>query len=283
MASPRAYYLHYILKLRRKQLSSALVFGNAIDQALNFLLEQKQASSTPDPEEAKFVFLANFLKSGDLDLRKKGVVKFSKADLDPWLIGAVEIDDPKHDPAWYSLQQKAHYIIDAYIAQVLPRLQEVIFVQRNIEIKNEDGDVFRGLADFCARYEDGKVYLFDNKTSSVKYAPDATAKSEQLATYYEAMRHDLQLDGVGYVVIPKTVRHQKLPHVPIDIQIGPVDESVIDQTFSNYERVLDGIRLGQFPCTPEKCCKEHWGCDYRQFCESGGKDLSGLEFVKEKK
>ena len=40
--SPRAYYLHYLLKLREEKVGSALAFGNAMDLAINSMLKNKQ-------------------------------------------------------------------------------------------------------------------------------------------------------------------------------------------------------------------------------------------------
>ncbi len=280
ITSPRSWYLHYVLRLRPKDLSSPLVFGNAIDIALNFLLTQKQENTTLDVEQAKGLFLmaliGQVVNGKEVDLRIKGVVKFSKADLDESLIAEYDLEvPPGHDRAWYSLYQKGMLMIDAYVEQVMPELQEVFFVQKKISITNEDGDAFTGVVDFCARYRD-KVYIFDNKTSSVKFADDATDTSEQLATYFEAERENLHLDGVGYVIIPKTIRRKKMPRVPIEIKVGPVHEAVIDSTFSMYDKVLSGIKLGKFPCTPEKCCAMPWPCSYRRYCESDGQDLTGL-------
>ncbi len=279
LTSPRSYYLHYILKLRPSELSSALLFGNAVDQAVNLLLTQKQEEKPINLEEAKQVFLTEWIgqqvNGKYVDLRRPGVVKFSKADLDESLI---EYSDIPADEAraWHSLYEKGNMILEAYVAQVLPRIQKVLFVQKNIHIKNPDGDAFVGLVDFCAVFEDGKTYIFDNKTSSVKYAANATDESEQLATYYEALRDTLTIDGVGYVVLPKAIRKKKLPLVPIEIMVGPVHEAVIERTFEMYDGVLEGVKLGKFPCTPDKCCSTPWGCSYRRYCESDGQDTTGL-------
>jgi hypothetical protein len=49
------YYNHYVLRLRERQLSSALFFGSAIDEALNCLLLRKKKNLTE--EEKKLVDL----------------------------------------------------------------------------------------------------------------------------------------------------------------------------------------------------------------------------------
>lgn len=284
LTSPRSYYLHYIVKLRPKELSSALFFGNAIDLALNALLTQKMENQPINIPACKRVFLDAWtigeVNGKKVELSQPGCIKFSKADLDESLFDSDDNTDLEfRDPSWVSLKKKAFLIIDAYVEQVLPRIREVKFVQREIKMNNDSGDTFIGIVDFCAVFEDGRTIIFDNKTSSIKYAEDATANSEQLATYYEAVQDELKVDGVGYVVIPKKIRKRKLPLVPIEIQVGPVSEALIQNTFRMYDDVLTGIRIGDFPCSrhdPDGCCSAPWGCSYKRFCESNGKDLNGL-------
>jgi hypothetical protein len=204
--------------------------------------------------------------------------------LDDSLFDAGDDDELKYkDPSWVSLKKKAFLIIDAYLEQVIPRIREVKFVQREIKMTNPNGDTFIGYVDFCAVFENNQTIIFDNKTSSIKYAADATENSEQLATYFEAVQDELKIDGVGYVVIPKKIRKKKLPLVPIEIMVAPVSEALVQKTFEMYDNVLTGIRLGKFDCTPEKCCSTPWGCAYQRYCKSGGLDTTGLKVHDKRK
>lgn len=284
--SPRAWYLHYQLRLRSVTNSSPLFFGNAIDLALNELLDQKKANEAPDTGIAfrkfKTAWLTGEVDGETLELWKPGCIKFSKSDLDESIFteeDKVEISEGR-DPSWVSMKRKAYMMILAYAEQVIPRIKKVHFVQKQIKITNEAGDSFVGFIDFCAEWEDGKTYIFDNKTSSIKYAADAVETSEQLSTYYEAMRDELKIDGAGYVVIPKKMRKQKMPLVPIEIRLGEINEELIEKTFSMYDEVLEGIKLGKFECNPEMCASTPWGCGYEKYCASNGKDLTGLKFYK---
>lgn len=225
----------------------------------------------------------------EIDLSPPGIIKYSKADYDESILTSEdknEISESGKDPSWISLKRKGLMILEAYQKQILPRIKEVKFVQKDIKLDNAFGDSFVGFVDFCAVWEDGRTILFDNKTSSVKYAEDSAITSEQLATYFEANKDDVKIDAVGYIVLPKKIRKQKLPLVPIEVIIGEVDEKVINDTFLMYDSVLNGIKLGNFDCTrqdEEGCCSMPWPCPYKTYCESNGKDLTGLVFHKDRK
>jgi hypothetical protein len=264
-------------KLRPIVQNSALPFGACLDEGINELLLQKKQGREINVQLAKSVFHGQWVA-----ILQDKQVKYTKADLDESLL--TELDRSSGLPlAWCALNRKGQILIEEYAAQVLPRLQEVYLVQGEIELPNETGDKFVGKIDLVAKFEDGKTYIFDNKSSSVKYAENAAAESAQLATYYEALRDQYALDGIGYIIIPKKVRKIKLPRIDITIQVSPVSEEIIERTFEDYDKVLSGINLGEFPCTPEGCCAQPWPCVYQRFCESGGKDLTGLEFKKERK
>lgn len=224
-----------------------------------------------------------------VNLSEPGVIKYSKADYDASILTDDDITDIERlaqDPSWVSLKRKAYMILEAYKEQILPRIKEVKFVQKNIKLDNAQGDSFIGFVDFCAVWEDGRTVIFDNKTSSIKYAEDSASTSEQLATYFEATKEEIKVDAVGYIVLPKKIRKQKLPLVPIEVIIGDVDEKIVNDTFTLYDDVLTGIRLGKFECTRQDeggCCSVPWGCAYKNYCESNGKNLTGLVVHSERK
>ena len=279
--SPMSYFLHYLMRLRPVELSSALIFGSAIDEGLNTLLNQKKNGHEVDTTEAWIAFNQALQYNNGVDLRTRGVVKFSKADLDEDLIRQMSENIPiEHDPAWYSLQRKGELILAAYAEQVLPKLEKVLLVQHEIALTNDLGDTFIGVVDLVAQIE-GKTYILDNKTSSIKYAADAADISQQLGTYYEALKDEYKIDGVGFIVIPKSIRKKKLPLVPIEIKLGNIDEKILVETFDMYDTVLKGIKKGDFTCS-RKCCEAPWGCTYKRYCDSGGTDLTGLKIEKKK-
>lgn len=262
-----------------------------MDIGLNTLLIQKMEGKPMEILKAKEAFLKNW-QSGEvdgkeLDFSKPYVIKFSKSDRDEAFLSEADVEliqTGTVDPAWVCMRRKGLMMIEAYADQILPKIQKVHFVQKNIKLTNETDDSFIGFIDFCATWEDGKTYIFDNKTSSIKYDMDAVEKSEQLSTYYEAMKDELSLDGAGYVVVPKKFRKQKMPLVPIEIRLGKIDEKLLEKTFQMYDEVLHGIKMGEFQCNPEMCASTPWGCGYEKYCASGGTDLTGLKyFGKDKK
>lgn len=275
LTSSMSYFLHYLLKLRPVEVGSALHFGNAIDRGLNSLLKDK------DAEKAKKAFELEFKMADGEDARKPGVVKYSQADLDESLIENVQVPE-WHDKSWYSLLEKGKIIIDAYNVQVLPKIKEIHAIQHRINVKNTNGDVFIGIVDLIVTWEDGRRLLIDNKTASKKYDDNAIDESAQLCTYWELLKDEFKLDGVGFLIIPKGIRKKKEPRCEIQILTGNVNEELIKKTFDQYDAVLDGIKNGRFECTRNKkggCCSQFWNCPYESYCKSDGKDTNGLEYV----
>ena len=275
VSSPLSYYLHYIMRLRPIEASSSLVFGSAVDSGINSLLIDLRDGREPSVARAKAAFDTEF------ETIKATEIKYSKADFDSSLLTDFELVNGRQDVLTkLSLTRKGHLILDAYAEQVLPKLEKVLLVQHEIALTNELGDSLIGVVDLVAQI-DGKTYILDNKTSSIKYSEDAASISEQLGTYFEALKDEFKLDGVGFIVIPKNIRKKKEPRVPIEIKLGNVDEKIIEQTFQMYENVLNGIKSGDFRCT-RNCCKQPWPCPYKNYCDSNGRDLTGLK-IQEKK
>lgn len=283
LQSPMAYLLHYLFRLRPAQQGSPLVFGGAIDIGLNSLLEDKKHNRPLDVEKAKQAFEAAFTKQTvngkEVLLYEPGVVKFSKSDLDTSLL-TDEDRQSGRELAWCALRRKGMIIIEEYAAQVIPRLEEVILIQHEVALPNELGDKIVGFIDILAKI-DGKIYICDNKTSSIRYDQNSANESPQLATYYEALKDEYDIAGVAFITIPKRIRKVKKPPIDIEIIFGEIKEELLEQTFAEYERVLSGIKAGDFRCSG--CRNAKFGCDYKRYCESQGRDLTGLVKVPDRK
>lgn len=288
LTSPMSYFLHYLMRLRPTENGSALFFGAALDEGFNSLLIDKMEGREPDIAKAKAKFCTEFLTqeiNGEIrHLYEDGVVKFSKADLDEYIL----TDDDKSsglNKSWLSLNRKGQLLIEEYAEQVLPRIEKVLLVQHEISLENEDGDKFTGIIDFVAQI-DGKIWIVDNKSTSIVYKSDSADNSEQLATYYEALRDQYDIAGVCFITIPKKLRKIKKPLVEISFIFGQINEELIQKTFDDYDKVLTGIKTGIFPCTRNDengCCSKPWGCAYKRYCESNGKDTTGLVIHERKK
>lgn len=274
--SPRMYYFHYIRNLRSQTTGSALVFGSAVDAGLSAMLLGKE-----DPYQA---FLAAWdyqkLLGREVSLRNSDKIKYSKKDFDEDILTDEDkLDLEQYNPAWVSLRRKGLIILDAYREQIMPRIKEVLQVQSNVSLTNEEGDTFIGYVDLICRWEDDRIVLFDNKTTSSKYNNEMVRASGQLATYKEATT--IKIDAVGYIAIPKDIRKKKKPAVEIGVFIDDVSEEVMAQTFQKYDVALRGIKVGDFPCHSPNCDTIFGPCMYKNLCKSGS--YEGLvEVIKEK-
>lgn len=182
------YRLHYIERLRSKSTSSALVFGAAMDNALNYMLLNK------DIELCLNNTLIEFMVHWKLQENNSNI-DFFKSDFDNDLVNEIlNIEKSFHIThdninyhIWLSLAKKAELLLIAYYNNILPEIKEVIEVQKKVELLDDDGNNFNGIVDAIVRLQDGRVVVMDNKTSSPVYKQDSVAKSEQLAMYQEIL------------------------------------------------------------------------------------------------
>lgn len=270
------YRYHYIDKLRPIRQSSALVFGSALDEALNDLLIKK------DLEAAKAVFWMNWSQ-----WQFNEIIDFYASDTDVSILSKElceeldNIEDPRtkeHRAAWSSLYQKGLKLLDAYHAELLPSIKRVISVQKEIALygTDDDGnqteDAITGITDLIAEVEmdDGKIVtaVLDNKTTSTPYPKNSVEKKEQTALYTLA-------EGIEYggflTMNKKNFKTQKL--------IGVVPKQLQDDTVESFVHVIEQIKQENFKMIPQNKCF-HFGkrCDYYKYCWDNG-DTRGL-FVK---
>lgn len=209
---------------------------------------------------------------------------------------------------WLSMRRKGHMMIEAYERDLMPKIQEVLSIQRYVYIEG-DGVTVRGLIDFEAILDDGKKYTIDNKTSSRPYKADSVETSPQLATY----NYVTQYQNAAYFVMIKKPQKIKVKtcqkcgtvtegrektckvggkdrcggefDVAIRTQIrtqgvrGTISEELEDQTLREFEEVTDMIEAGDFPENREGDCF-HFGqkCPYYRLCRDGKMD--GLKDCK---
>jgi len=193
------YKLHYLDGIRPVRQKSALLFGSALDSGLNHLL------LTKDLAEATNIFHKQWSKVND------EMTDFSKSDLDQELIEYFSVEwSNLHSASWLSLFYKGNLFLEQYYKDILPRIKKVIAVQERMSLKNADGDEITGILDLIVKWEDGKTYLLDNKSSSVKYAPDSAKMGQQLPLSYYIVKDKYKLDGVGYIVMSKKINKNKV-------------------------------------------------------------------------
>lgn len=214
---PRSYKLHYVDKIRPVKTTSALLFGSAIDEALNSMLSKdgrdpyqiftdKWTKATINKESVNLIdsMLITYNKS-DYDetvLLKDDFLNISKyKELNP-----NEPDKLLNVRNWHSMHRKGLLMLKAYESSILPRIIRVIAIQKSISYDNgSNGDTITGMIDLVAEMDDGKTYILDNKTAKTLYKPDSVKLSEQLSLYgnHEGIEYG------GYLVIGKTLKHDR--------------------------------------------------------------------------
>lgn len=303
LQSPKAYFFHYICGLREKVTGSALIFGNAMDAALNAMLVPKDGKNY---KEVYHEAMTQQMINGVIeDLALTANVRYSNSDFDKNVLTEEDLKQLeqvfKKDPlelyetllerkkykiitpaelkvfnslSYKSLYNKGLLMLEAYETQVKPRIKKVLEVQKFVRLDNDTGDEFIGYVDLVCEWEDGRIIIFDNKTTSVKYEDGSVKESKQLATYIIALEEKYNTRYTGYIAIPKKIRSKKLPRVEIQIIIDQVDEKVIDETFETYDNVNQAIKRGEFPCNPEGCCNVYGQCKFYKLCHEGS--MEGL-------
>ena len=191
------YYLHYKEGIRPVKTSSALVFGSALDTALNHLLLNRKII------EAKSTFYNEWFQ-----YKTDPNIVYFKSDLDEELLNHLSIYDNKN-LEWQTLMTKGMMFIDAYYNEVLPKIKKVLSVQEPISIKNNEGDEISGFLDLVVEWEDGKTYLMDNKSSGRLYDANSAKEGQQIPLYHYAVKDKYKLDGIGYIVLIKKINMNK--------------------------------------------------------------------------
>lgn len=292
----KKYDLHYNERLRPVKNKSALLFGSAIDEALNELLITKDINTALEAFTHRWTHskINGILE----DLRNSNNIEFTKKDHDS-ILG---------DTAWESLHNKGILMLKAYNKKVIPRIKKVIEVQKSISIKNEDGDEIAGALDLIIEWEDGKIYLMDNKTTSVKYSQTSPKESQQLVMYYYLEKDNNKLDGLGFITLDKNVNKNESkicnncgyndsgtrnktcsnivnnhrcagsynitynPDINIDIIINTVDNSNIDEIMNRYDLANHGISNGEFEMNKKACFGKFGKCPYYDLCHKNKKE-----------
>lgn len=309
---PKKFNLYYNQRLRSNQISSALIFGTAIDAALNDLLINK------DLVQAENIFYANFkyrkVNGATLDIETSDRVVFMDNDLDVDLLNPE--DKLKSNKQFWSLFRKGIIIIESYNEFFIPKVKEVLALQQKIEIKNDQGDVIEGYLDLIVRLNDDKVYLLDHKTSSKPYDKDSAEKSTQL-NLYSYLQTTYKLDGIGFVVLNKNIWKKKVKICSkcqfdgsgtsfrtcnnlfeakrcsgewnitldakcfIDLILDKPSTEVTNMVLDSFDGVNQQIKNKAFHPNLNSCKKGKFVCDYYDYCYNG--DSSKLTQVPERK
>ena len=229
-----------------------------MDNGLNCLLEHNDLEKA---NEEFYIYWEQFKDNKEMI--------YTKADLEEHLIEDKLLFGARRE--WDCLRAKGPLLLQEFQEQVMPLIKRVIKIQIEGTIKNDTNDEIVYKGDFIAEMHNGWIVLFDNKTSSVKFDKDSVKTSEQLATYFEALKEEYGLTHAGYIVIPKKTNKKKKPIVNIEVIIDKIDEKTIDKTFEMYQNTLDNIKEGKFDKNWNNCINKYGRCPYYDFCRSGSK------------
>jgi len=238
-----SYRLHYVERIRPNGTSSALLFGAALDEALNVLLTVGNESSAEEVFEQSF--RKQTINGKEIDIPTSTLVAYSKTDYDKDLLTKDDVEILKtfaeaggiseytdhisarvklnkkeslteveqsflNYASWLSLRRKGLLMIQAYRIKVLPEIEEVYEVQKEFNLKNGDGDSVVGLVDLIAKVRGHGVVILDNKTAGRPYERDSARNSEQLALYLHELEEQYKTRKVGYIVLLKNVNKNKV-------------------------------------------------------------------------
>jgi hypothetical protein len=243
MTCGESYRLHYIEKIRPKVHSAALVFGSAIDAALNVLL-------VPDGRDPEALFEKTFTET---DINGVQVYVPTYADLvyqtndfDPDLLTEIDYQiieekfketHPARNTAyleiyqalkkrksesgfdsldntekalfnlinWLCMRRKGLLMLQAYRKKVLPKIEKVHATQKYVALTNSEGDSVVGYVDLIADIKDIGTVILDNKTASMEYDKDSVLTSPQLSLYVHMLEAEYNTRKAGYIVMRKTI------------------------------------------------------------------------------
>jgi len=259
------YKFRYIDNLKGNFTSTPLLFGSALDVSLNYILESLRDNKEWTREQAVDVFLT---KMNEWTGQNK--LEYFSNEVPEELKDIVQPNNPEHQEAiWDHIVKRGIACIDVYIKEVLPQFEKIIEVQTNGSIKNEEGDELVFVVDFIAQMKDGRVVLFDNKSSSSRYAKNKVIKSQQLSLYLEAYP---SISLAGYVVLIKNPEKER--GVTHQILIDEIPEETKQESFDKLIKVLDNVKAEKFEKNEKSCYAYNKKCEYFSLCKYG--DPSGL-------
>jgi hypothetical protein len=338
---PKSYDFHYNQKLRPTTTSGALLFGSALDSAVNKLLDGKGLDEAFAVFEKSWAF--GRIGSKVQALKENEGIVYAQSDLDLELLTAEDMAELGDNVAervkevldlkkqrgwenlypetkqwynranWLSMRRKGHLMLAAYSEKVIPHFKKVLAFQKVIKLGNDEGDSITGYIDLIAELNDGRVVIFDNKTSASEYEADSVLRSAQLALYMHAVYPEFKTRWAGYIVMRKGIiknrskicsqcgyeaekgaRHKSCtaeikgkrcggewvetiaPEVDINIIIDEIPERTENLVLDNFADIAHLIDAGVFPRNLNNCDNVFGQpCPYKRYCWYG--DKSGLE------
>lgn len=352
------YKMHYVERLRSTQTHASLLFGSALDKALDVMLQDHSRNNLDYLLQTyNTIFMNNWRKAEvnkvettiidhpdivyaatDVDFKLfkekdylgfmaalQGVYNGAAALTEPTSAGVIEAYQTirKRKEAngwenlrleerkfynyinWCSLAIKGELMLKAYMTEIIPNIKRVIATQKQISIQGPEGDTITGFVDLIAEWKDGRVIIFDNKTSARDYESDAVTKSQQLALYTHALENEYKTRTAGFIVLKKLIDKDSTkkcsvcgmdgtgnrgrtctnevdgkrcsgewsevlrPKARIQLLINDIPERYENITMENFAEVNHAIKAEIFPRNFNSCTMGSWSCPYLAHCHKG--------------
>lgn len=343
---PKAWEYHYVQKLRSKYQKAALLFGTSIDQAFTAMLRNESAEDT-----FKTSWEAQEINKIKTSLRKCTDIVYAIADYDKDLLLEEDLDllkaefnitDPVEDvdkiykikekigydllskdkkqllnyANWLCLYRKGLILLKTLRKDFLPNILEVYSTQDFVELNNADGDKIIGYSDMVVKYKGyDKPVIFDLKTSSKRYEPDAVLTSPQLTLYVHALSEKYQNTRyAGFVVLSKHIKKNKVkkckscnhdlsgtrfetcnkiinkvrcegeifqtidPEGSLEVLVNEIPERTETIVMDNVDFINKAIHTGNFHRNLSSCVNKYGKCQFYNLCyKNQDKDLIKVE------
>lgn len=239
---PKSYEYHYVKRIRPNVTHTALIFGSALDSALNDLLTGKDtaevtfensftnteinnikvyipthenmvyANSDFDSDlltENDFTFIETLIKDGRIQRYTDYLSTYKTLSEKKKSSGfdSLSIEEKRFYNLlnWLSLRRKGFLMLESYRKKVLPKIEKVHAVQQYVDLENQEGDKITGYVDLIADIKGYGTVILDNKTSAREYDDDSVLTSPQLSLYLHILEDKFNTRKAGYIVMNKSV------------------------------------------------------------------------------
>jgi len=242
---PRSYRYYYIDGWRPKTKKPALLFGDAVDQALQAFFRAGE-----DPASAFEGFWGKLKDSpvawgkGSFNRSRRPPLPSSKTKRNSWE-GFLEI---------------GKRLLERFLAEEASRFSEVApeNVQRRLTADLEGLTVI-GYPDLYCKV-DGLLTLVDFKTAASPYDPEEVALNEQLTAYWWLLlANDLPVERVAFCVL------LKLKEPKIGWHFSTRSEEEVVEYREKLHLIAADIERGRFP-KKSSSCGFMGGCDFKPLC-----------------
>ena len=205
---------------------------------------------------------------------------------------------------WLCCLRRGGLMIEAFVRDLLPKIEEVVSAQKSISIKNDEGDKVDGFIDYIMKLKGyDEPIVVDLKTAGKFYTGHDLNTSDQLGIYAAAEK----INYIGYMVLSKTIKHDKScdkcgharensrktncercdegKYTKVDsradtqLLVRKLRDGEAQEVMDDFSDVLLAVKNGVNWKNPGSCFDYNKKCEYYDFCWAGKKaeDLPGVK------